>query len=99
MTDVFRLAHLRVFQNYLVKKKSLLTGETLTLNGECHILSPFSRLALCSVIGHMPRPCMFENIRYDVESSVFLEDSPPTNESCVVMIESKSKKLERERGV
>ena len=28
----------------------------------------------------------------------FLQDLPPTNESCIVTIESKSKKLERERG-
>ena len=42
---------------------------------------------------------MFENILYDVDSSVFLPpDLPPTNESGIVTIESKSKKLERERG-
>ena len=43
-------------------------------------------------------PFVFENIIYDVDSPVFLEDLPPTNESCIVTIESKSKKLERERG-
>ena len=42
---------------------------------------------------------MFENIIYDVDSPVFLQDLPPTNESCIVTIESKSKKLGREKGL
>ena len=41
---------------------------------------------------------MFKNILHDVDSSVFVKDLPPTNESGIVTIESKSKKLERENG-